>query len=92
MDPAAATFHQADRVFRTPVKAATGAGVLEPLHFHSRVAVRVRGLHQCLIMAVMTTAKGDITNQGFYISKDRKMDSISLLDQFVTKLTGTFYT
>ena len=93
MDPAAATFHQANRVKRIPVKAATGTGVaLEPLHFHSRVAVRVRWLRQTLIVAVMTTTKKDITNQGFYISKDRKMDSTSLLDQSATILTSTFYT
>ena len=76
VDPAAAPFHQADRVLGIPVEAAPRAGVLKPLYLARRMAVGVRRLAQGLIMAVMTTAKGDIKNKGFYISKNREMDSI----------------
>ena len=76
MDPAAAPFHQADRVLGAPVETAPGAGVLKPLHLTGRMTISVRRLAQGLVVAMMTTTKGDITNKGFYISKDRKMDSI----------------
>ena len=72
VNPATAAFHQADRVQGAPVEAAPGAGVLEPLDFAGRVAVAVRRLTQGLVMAVVTTTKGDIKTQWFYISKDRK--------------------
>ena len=45
MDPAAATFHQADCVPRRPVEATGGPGVpLKPLYLHGRVAIGVTGL------------------------------------------------
>ena len=94
MAPAAAPLHQANSMQWGPVEAAPGPGVLKPHHLDCAVTLSRGGLFQCLVMAVVTTAKGDIKkDNGFTSQRTRKWTQIEFSqNSSLPKLTDTFCT